>query len=148
MKQCWVNEDKLPQKLLVITSPKISKQIQVIDGYNQNNIDALYQWNEYIEGVKSYISNPVIAWDYNNKYPHFPNGAVHLRDFGYDVAFIVKTNQNTNKNYVYVFKIDLKPQEFGLKVPPTLEENRDDIVSRIITETINNYLKRNILLVS
>lgn len=144
MKLHYLNEDKLPPKLQVIFSSKIIKKMDFIENFNQDNIDALSQWYYYIEGVKSYISNPSIAWDYTNRYSHFPNGAIHLKELNYDVMFIVKKN----RNYVYVFKIDLKPQEFGLKVPPTLEENRESIISRIITETINNYLKKNILLVN
>lgn len=144
MRLHYLNEDNLSPKLPISFSAKISKQINAIYACNQDNTDALCQWDEYIERLKSYISNRSIAWDYNNKYPRFPNGAIHIRDLGFDVTFIVKVNQTTNENYVYVFKLDLKPKEFGLK------EDKSNInsIDRIIIETINNYLKRNLLLVS
>ena len=148
MKQCLVSEDKLPQKLSVITSPKISKQIEVIDNYNQNNIDALSQWNEYIEGLKSYISNRSIAWDYNNKYPRFPNGAIHLEELGYDVTFIVKTSHITNRSYVYVFMLNLKPEEFGLKVPPKgncQSQVNNQLTNNLYVPEACNYQQKNVL---
>ena len=136
MRQCLVSEDKLPKKLLVITSPEISKQIEMIDNYNQNNIDALSQWNEYIEGLKSYISNRSIAFDYANRFTKFPNGAIHLMDLGYDVTFIVRTNRRTNRSYVYVFMLNLKPEEFGLRVPPKRNSQ-----SQVNSPTINNVVQ-------
>ena len=101
MRQHYLYEDKLPPKLPISFSAKISKQINAIYACNQDNTDTLCQWDEYIEGLKSYISNPVIAWNYNNKYPRFPNGAIHLKELGYDVTFIVKTSHRTNRSYVY-----------------------------------------------
>ena len=157
MKHHYLIEDKLPPKLPVVFSSKISNQINVIYACNQNNTDALSQWDEYIEGLKSYISNPVIAWDYNNRYVHFPNGAIHLMDLGYDVSFIVKTNQTTNENYVYVFMLNLKPEEFGLKVPSkgnsqiTCNTNisnkklirlTEQDLHRIVRESVNRILRR------
>ena len=51
-------------------------------------------------------------------------------------------------NQVYIFMVNLKPEDFGLEVPPTLKEDKHDTISRIVSETINNYLKRKLLLVS
>lgn len=96
----------------------------MIKDYNQNNLEAYYQWYEYIDNLKCYISNRKIAWDYACRYIHFPNGSIHLIELGYDVTFIVSTDKTRGKNFVYVYKADLKPQEFGLRVPPNLEENK------------------------
>ena len=144
MRQIFLIEEKLPPKLPVRFSYKIFKQIKTIYNKNQDNINALSQWYEYIDSLKSYISNRSIAWDYACQYPRSPKGAIHIRDLGFDVTFIVKVNKKTNESYVYVFKVDLKPEEFGL------EENKSNInsIDRIIIETINNYLKRNLWLVS
>ena len=109
MRLHYLNEDNLSPKLPISFSAKISKQINAIYACNQDNTDALCQWDEYIERLKSYISNRSIAWDYNNKYPRFPNGAIHLEELGYDVTFIVKTSHRTNRSYVYVFMLNLKP---------------------------------------
>ncbi len=88
------------------------------------------------------------AWDYTHRFSRFPNGSIFIKDFDYNIGYAIKTNNTTNQPYVYVFMVNLKPQEFGLIVPPTLRENRDIIISQIITETINTYLRKNILLVS
>ena len=133
MKNIYLNEENLPPKLLVSFSAEIRNNINLIKVYNKNNHDALYQWYDYIENMKNYISNRKIAWDYANRYSRFPNGAVHLVELGYDVYFIVKTNNTTQTNYIYVFKLDLKPEEFGLKIPSTLKENKKKTIR--LTET-------------
>ena len=141
MRQHYLNEDKLPPKLPISFSAKISKQINAIYACNQDNTDALCQWDEYIEGLKSYISNRSIAWDYNNKYPRFPNGAIHLEELGYDVTFIVKTSHRTNRSYVYVFMLNLKPKEFGLKVPPKRNNpTTNNVVQNISVDSNGNYV--------
>lgn len=124
MKRSLVKEDKLPSKLIVRFSSKIAKEINAIDSFNHNNLDALYQWREYLDGIKRYISNPVIAWDYTNRYSRFPNGAVFIEDFGYNIGYSIKNDNITNQPYVYVFMMNLNPEEFGLKVPLTLKENK------------------------
>ena len=62
-KQHRLFEDKLPPKLFVGFSSKITKNINVINSYNQNNINGLTQWRDYLNGIRTYLSNPVIAWD-------------------------------------------------------------------------------------
>ncbi len=86
MKQYQLYEDRLPSKLLVRFSYDISKKINTIDSYNQNNIGAVSQWYDYLDGIKSYLSNPVIAWDYTNRFSQFPNGARFIRDFDYNLT--------------------------------------------------------------
>lgn len=148
MKQCWLREDKLPSNLLVNFSSKITKKINAIGAYNRQNGAALTQWSEYLDGMKSYLSKSVIAWDNMNRYPRLRNGGRFIGDFGYNVGYTIINDSATSQPLVYVFMVNLKPQEFGLIVPPTLRENRDNAISQIIAETINNYLRKNILLVS
>lgn len=148
MKQCWLREDKLPSNLLVNFSSKITKKINAIGAYNRQNGAALTQWSEYLDGMKSYLSKSVIAWDNMNRYPRLRNGGRFIGDFGYNVGYTIINDSATSQPLVYVFMANLKPQEFGLIVPPTLRENRDNAISQIIAETINNYLRKNILLVS
>ena len=45
----WLNEDRLPSKLFVGFSSKITKEIENIDDYNQNNIDGISHWHNYID---------------------------------------------------------------------------------------------------
>lgn len=148
MKNYNLNEDRRPQKLKVNVSPQIDNKIDAIYDYNQNNPKALFQWFDYIDGIKDYISNPVIAYDYTHKYTHFPNGAIYLTDFDYDVGFIVRTNR-FGKSYVYIFKLDLKTQKFGLKVPWQIQESRihknvihitESQISQMVRETLRRVL--------
>jgi len=133
MKNC-IYEDKRQSRLLVTVSPNIQQEINDIEYYNHNSIDALCQWYDYIETLKNYISNPVIAFDNVNRYTHYPNGAIHLVELGFDVTFIIKNNERTNKTYVYVFRIELKPEEFGLYIPTLNERKRFKKHTHIITE--------------
>ena len=72
--QYWLKEDRTLQKMSVSFSTELSQRIDDIIYYNRNNIDALSQWHNYLDGLVNYISNPVIAWDNMNRYQHFPNG--------------------------------------------------------------------------
>lgn len=130
----YLYEDKRPKKLFVAFAPKISKEIELIDEYNYNkgNIEAISQWHDYIDGLIDYISTPIIALDYTNKYHHFPNGAIYLKELDYDVAFFTSPHKVTNKFYVYIFKVNLKPDKFGLKIPESLSIKEDlSITNRV-----------------
>ena len=146
MKQDYLIEENLPPRLPIRFSSKIYNQIDNIYTYNQNNVNALLDWLDYIDGLKSYISHRKIAWDYANRYIRFPNGAVHLIELGYDVTYIIKTNKATNKNYIYVFKIDLKTEEYGLNIPPSLTEDKnvirltESMLKSMIAESLMNIL--------
>lgn len=139
MKQFQLNEDRLPQKLLVVFSRKIRNKIDKIYAKNQSNITALYQWFNYIDGIESYISNPTIAWDNMGRYPNYNNERRFINDFDYNIGYVIKINSRTNLPYVYVFKINLNPRQFGLK------ENKNRI-NRIISEVLNQYLRQNLIL--
>ena len=147
MKRYLLKEDRLPTKLTVVFSPKISKQINIIDDYNCTNIDDIYQWYDYIEGIKKYISNPVIAFDYTNRYRSLPNGTRFIHDFDYNIGYTIKTNKNTDSPYVYIFNVNLKPEEHGLKIPPTLQECKNVVrltesdLRFIVTECVRRVIK-------
>lgn len=73
-------EEKNLPKLPVFFSTPIQNKMKYIEKYNQNNVDGISQWYEYIENLKDYISNNSIAWDMANRYFHFSNGAIHLEE--------------------------------------------------------------------
>ena len=75
MKHSKINESNLPSKLLVKLSSKIINELDVIEEYNKDNVEGISKWHDYLDWVENYISNPVIAFDYSNKYPRLPNGA-------------------------------------------------------------------------
>lgn len=124
MKHLWLNEDKRLPKLPVAFSNEIIENIDDINWDNRNNPDALFQWHEYIDGLVSYISDPVIAWDNMNRYKHSPNGETHIKEPAYDAIFMVKVNKTTNQSYVYVVNIDLRPDDYGLKNPSMIYEGK------------------------
>lgn len=146
MKRYRLYEDKLPTRLPVVFSPKLVKEMDVIYDYNQNNQNGLFQWYSYIDDVQNYVSNRVIAWDYNNKHIRFPNGTFFVRDLDYNVGYSIKTNEQ-NQIYAYVFMMNLKLEEFGLKTPSTLQEDkvcrmiiRESQLRQIIRETVRSIL--------
>lgn len=124
MKRYWLNEDIRPPKLNVVFAEEIKDSISDISWHNRNNIESLAQWHNYLDGLTSYISNPVIAWDNTNRFQHFPNGSTHISEFGYEVTFMVKTNEQTNQSYIYIFKMKLNTEEFALNTPSMFKESR------------------------
>lgn len=134
MNKFYLMEEKPLPKLPVVFSSEINNKIDLIADYNQNNLTALSEWHDYIDVLKSYISNQKIAWDNANRYTHYPNGAVHLVELGYDVTYIVSIDEIRDINYVYVFKMDLKPQDFGLEIPPITEGLKEKPTKIRLTE--------------
>ncbi len=118
-----LKEDKPPIRLPVVFSPAINKEIESIDEYNQPLGDALDEWNDYLEGIRDYLSYAKIAFDYANRFRRLPNGCPFIEDFGYNVGYSVKTSKRTHRAYVYVFMINLRTEEFGLKIPPKVPMN-------------------------
>ncbi len=147
MKRYYIIEDKLPRKLLVKFSATIYKQINSIAYFNRNNIEVLSQWYDYLNGIKTYLSNPSIIWDNTGRYIQWQNGARFINDFGYNVAYSIVNDTTTNKNFVYVFKVNLALEEFDLKVPPLLTENKhivrltDSDLKFIITECVRRVIR-------
>ena len=122
-----LNEDKRPQKLSIWFIPKISDKITEIIEFNYNNQSALTQWEESIEGMKDYISNPVIAFDYIKRCRHNPSGTMCNNYFGYNITYAIKQNKISGIPYVCIFDINLKLEEFGLKDPSKIQEYKQPI---------------------
>ena len=147
MKNGLLKEDNLPPKLFVAFSSKVRDQISEIDSYNCKNIEGLSQWYEYIDGIRSYMSNPVIAWDYLNRYKRGRKGARCVRDLGFNVRYTILSDRNTDVPFVYIFMIDFKLDDYGLKRPPTLNESKRIIsltethIRQIVRETLRRYLQ-------
>lgn len=142
MKQKCLKEDRLPSKLPVVLSKNINTQITAIESYNHNNVDGLSQLHEYLNVLRNYISNPSIAMDYANRYHCTKNGAIYMSELGFNVLFMVMTNNRTQQAYVYIIKLKLNPEEFGLKVPPTLNENKQHTSTKIVYRMKESQLRR------
>lgn len=127
MKQTYLNEDKKPTKLPIIFSPEIIEKMELIANHNKDKKEELAEWYNDIEGIKSYISNPSIAWDYNGKCKRNQNGELFIKELGHEVLYSIKTDKNTDKNYVYILKLNVKPDEFGLDIPSDLKESKQNI---------------------
>ena len=129
-KQYLLNEDKLPPKLPVIYSDDVINEIDNIKEYNQFEKEGLSRLFSYIKGIKNHISNRAIAFSYGKV--QYSYGTSIIYDFG--VGFCLE--DDSEKVYVKVVWLDLSLEDFGL------QENKKVNISRIITETINNYLNR------
>mgnify|MGYP004446041767 CR=1 FL=1 len=91
--------------------------MDVIYYYNRDRANELLQWYSYLNKLQDYVSNRVIAWDYNNRHTRLPNGTCLITDFDYNIGYAIKTNKGSDYTYVYIFMLNLKLDEFGLKVP-------------------------------
>ena len=129
MKIYRINEDALPQKMPVRFSAKVTSKIDSIISRNQNDKQAISRWLEYLETIKNYVSNPVIAWDYTDRNIKFPNGTRYIRDFDFNIGYSIITDYATNAPFVYIFMVNLNHQEYGLK------ENKHRDKAIIITES-------------
>ena len=130
-----LKEDKLPSKLPVRFSFQINSTIKSICDYNKNNIVGIREWSDYLNGVKSYVSYSVIAWDSTNRHIEFPNGAKFIKDFGYNVGYKILEDRTKQYSFVYIFMVNLNIEEFGLQYPLKIIEKKQ-------YNTMNNTKKR------
>ena len=153
-----INEDKRLEPYKVWFTPTVKHDIAVIKAYNRNNIEGVQQLQNYLRELMQYISNPSLAWDNIGKYPHVYNGATHVNELGFNFLYFIKNSKFEHKDYVCVVKIYFNLDTFGLRNPfvpngsnqgtiTCVKLNRMNI-DKIITETINSYLRKNLLLAS
>lgn len=137
MKKYFLYEDKPLAKLPIILSKDLSLKIENVLEHNQGN-NEVREWYENIESVKNQLSHPIIAWDNTGNHNYSEDGEVSCNIFGYDVLYMIKTNASTQKNYVYVININLKPEEFGLN------ENAYRKLQSIIKECVRSVIKESL----
>lgn len=119
LKQYLLNEDKLPQKLPVVYSDSITRQIEEISDYNRGNTNGLSALNEYVNWISNHVSIYSIAFGYGNNYRRNPNGITTLYDRGVSFSII----DDCERTFVYIIWINLNFEELGLETPPMLYEN-------------------------
>lgn len=153
MRQRRVDEDILPKKMSVRFSAKVTSKIDSIISRNQNNKQAISQWLEYLETVKNYVSNPVIAWDYTDRNVQFPNGARYIRDFDFNIGYSIIADYTTDIPFVYIFMVNLNHHEFGLKestykgeviaiTETDLRKMVKECIRKVIQENIDERMNR------
>lgn len=142
MKRQRIKEDKVLPKLPVLFSSKIMGTINKVKMKNSNCPEKLLQWYEYIDSIKSHISNPVIAWDNANKFRQFPNGAKFIPDFDFNIGYVIKTNKQTQQNYVYVFMVNLKIQDYDLNESKSVIRISETELKRMITESVRDIITK------
>ena len=99
-------------------------------------------------GIVSWVSNLNIAWDNRNEYIHYNNGDTYIPRYGilFEILNYID-GQGLEHNFVYVLDVDINPQDYNLKVPPYLNENKSVIslteshLRRIVRETLRQYLQ-------
>ena len=138
IKQYRINEVKKTQQLPVVYSDDVINKIEYIKENNLFEKDGLGMLFSHIKGIENYISNRAIAFDYGNNFARDTDGTVIVYDMGISFLLVDKSGVIFDE----IVGMDLNLEDFGL------QENRNINISRIITETINNYLKRNLLFAS
>ena len=135
-------EEQQPSRFLVVPSKKIRKNFDLIRSYNKNNQEALAEWQQFIEFIQSYLSNRSVALDYPNRCNVLRNGALHLIEpkLNIDLRYTIGFDNRTNRNYVFIFKMDYKLDRFGLIRPAELVENK--FAQRLLESRLENTIKK------
>ena len=79
-----------------------------------------------------------IAFGYGSNYRRESDNTTYVYYYGVTYRVV----DGTDRTFVEIVWIDLNLEDFGL------QENKKVNISRIITETINSYLRKNLLLAS
>ena len=146
MKWNQLIEDKQSPKLPTYFSSEFDDKIEEIIWYNQFEDEARTQLKDELDAILNHISNRAIAFSYSDGGREDINRTIFKNILGHNVAYKIITDNNAVS--VCIENIEFDVQQFGLRIPPMMEEKRKNLISRIITETINSYLRKNLLLSS
>ena len=147
MKKYCLKED-IRLKLPVRFSDKLVEKIDDVNFYNRFETENFNEWINSLMGIVSWVSNLNIAWDNRNEYIHYNNGDTYIPRYGilFEILNYID-GQGLEHNFVYVLDVDINPQDYNLKVPPYLNENKSVIslteshLRRIVRETLRRYLQ-------
>ena len=146
MKLNQLTEDKQSPKLPTYFSLEFDNKIEEIIWYNQFEEEARAQLKDELGAILNHISNRAIALSYSDGGREDINRTIFKNILGHNVAYAIITDNDVVS--ICIENIEFDAKQFGLRIPPMIEEKRKNIISLIITETINNYLRKNLLLVS
>ena len=143
-----LNEDIRLEKLPVRYSDELKARIEDVVFYNKFESENINQWVNDLKGIVSWLSNPAIAWDNQNEFIHYDDGEIYIKKYGilFEILNYIDM-QGVEHNFVYVLDVDINPQDYNLKVPPYLNENKRIIplteshIRHIVRETLRRYLQ-------
>ena len=144
MKLNQLIEDKQSPKLPTYFSLEFDNKIEEIIWYNQFEEEARAQLKDELGAILNHISNRAIALSYSEGGREDINRTIFKNILGHNVAYTIITDNDVAS--ICIENIEFDAKQFGLQIPPMMEEKRKNIISRIITETINSYLRKNLLL--
>lgn len=142
-KHCVLKEDKQPDPLYVKFSQRINKEIDLIKDYNVNNPKGIKEWDDYLKILKNYISKPVNALDYTNKYPQWRNGSKYVNELGFNFAYNILINSFDKRYFVYIFYLDYKLQDYNLLMPPALSRIKNKTTNTVSNNVVSNNVVSN-----
>lgn len=123
MNQKTINEDTQSPRLQVRFSDELESEIKSIYEINQDNTQALTEWNEYLNEIINFMSYRSIAWDYANEHLKTSENTRFVSAFNYNVDYSIEID--SDGAYVYIFQLDFKLKDFGLKAPFDLIDNQN-----------------------
>lgn len=141
MNQIEINEIQHQRPTFnVYIEKEIEDYIEYIHMRNEYNTTGLSQFDNYLDGIRRNLSRWDVAFDYGMQCDYYPNDKMYLNYYGWYIGYEFKSD-NEGKTYVSIF--DLKPnlEELGLR-----ENKSHYILDNIISETINNYLRKYLLI--
>ena len=116
--------------------------------YNRFDTENLKEWINDLIGITNWVSNPAIAWDNRNEFIHQNNGDTYISRYGilFEILNYVD-EQGVEHNFVYVLDVGIYPQNYNLRVPPYLCEDKKIIyiteshIKHIVRDTLRRYLQ-------
>lgn len=125
-------------KLPTYFSSEFDDKIDEIIWYNQFEEEGRKQLKDELETILSHISNRAIALSYSDGGREDINRTIFKIILGHNVAYkIVADNDFVS---ICIENIEFNVEDYGLKAPPTLGENKKVDISRIIKECIKHLL--------
>lgn len=137
-------------KFPLIFGSNINDEIESICEYNKGNETAVLRLKETIVWISNYFSQWKIALDYGGSFIHNSNGVTVVSEkcYGFYLEYMLSTNEETEEQFVEIIQLKLDYEGMGLEIPSWLQlgENKQSRLDNIITEVLNDFLSREMLI--
>ena len=135
-----LNEGKHPHPLPVCLSKRIKNYIHRIERFNWDKQEAVTRWREYINTVINYIEQPSVAFDYAGRAWCTHYCTMFNYDLGYNIGYKIMVD-NYDEAFVFVFKMNLQPENFGLLIPQTKKKHSSQKIYTVTEPKLRHIIK-------
>lgn len=149
-KQHVLKEEDIRPEFNAYETLPVYRYLDRIYACNQGNDSAIEEFEKCLSEIKHHLAYRCMALGYPDNIKKISNQIMKFTELGITLTYEVIQSDNYGGYYVNVIRIDVDFGYFGLTKPIPIKCGKlnNNFIDTIITEAINSYLRKNLLLAS